>query len=212
MQLLPTDHISTKKQARKLFLCERNSFSEEDIDLMSRSLCNILFEQIKTFDVQTVLLFFPFRQEPTLIPLMTQLLNVGIRTAFPVSHKDEIHLEFRYVESIDDFVDGEYGIKEPNVFCNTVIYFSDCICIVPALAFDKTGMRIGYGKGYYDRFLENFPGVSIGVTFSKFIVSKLPIEEKDIPVDFIVTEKGVIIPDEKKYTPQSRSARNCKKD
>ncbi len=205
MQLLPTDQAHSKKQARELFLSARASISYKDTATMSQAVCDRLLGQIKLLDVRTVLLFFPVRREPNIFPLMELLSDIGIRTAFPVSHKNDTTLEFRYVKRIEDFLDGAYGIKEPKSSCETVTDFSACACIVPALAFDKKGTRIGYGKGYYDRFLKDFCGISIGVAFSSFVVDALPEESTDVPIDLIVTEGGVIIPNEKEYAPQKHS-------
>ena len=67
------------------------------------------------------------------------------------------------------------------------------LCLLPALSFDPTGNRLGYGKGYYDRFLATFPGVRAGVSYTKMMVKNLPAEEHDLPVKLIFTEKRVLV-------------------
>jgi 5-formyltetrahydrofolate cyclo-ligase len=64
------------------------------------------------------------------------------------------------------------------------------------LGFDRTGGRIGYGAGYYDRFLSKNPGLrKIGIAFACQEIEKLPVDETDMPMDFIITEDGIVFPD-----------------
>jgi 5-formyltetrahydrofolate cyclo-ligase len=85
---------------------------------------------------------------------------------------------------------GTYGINEPTKASPRASFTKNTICIVPALAFDKKGFRLGYGKGYYDRFLNNFEGISIGVAFDRFICDALPINDTDIAVGSIIKSSG----------------------
>lgn len=84
----------------------------------------------------------------------------------------------------------KYEIKDINISERRKI--GNDVCIVPALSFDRNGYRIGYGGGYYDRFLALFGGVKIGLCLNDFISDKIPSDVFDIRVDIIVTEKGVI--------------------
>ena len=70
---------------------------------------------------------------------------------------------------------------------------AQALCVVPALAFDSTGNRLGYGKGFYDRFLINFIGLSVGITFDELKCNSLPHENTDISVDIIITDKEIIL-------------------
>jgi hypothetical protein len=75
---------------------------------------------------------------------------------------------------------------------------------VPALSFDVYGNRIGYGKGYYDKYLESFPGVTMGVLYSTTMIKRVPTDAHDLPVDCMVTENGLILPlqDETRPAPK----------
>lgn len=82
--------------------------------------------------------------------------------------------------------------REPDVNkCKEVDDFSKSICIVPAIAYDKFGYRLGYGKGYYDRFLSAYHGICIGVQYDELVCEKLFIDKYDVPVDYIITQNGV---------------------
>ena len=86
------------------------------------------------------------------------------------------------------------SIPEPPSDLPTFEPKGHCVCIVPGLAFDKNGYRIGYGKGYYDRFLKDFNGTKIGLCRCDFLKDALPVNEFDHKVDMIITEKGIIVP------------------
>ncbi len=85
------------------------------------------------------------------------------------------------------------GIKEPKLFKRKAFKKDLDIIIVPGIAFDKRGYRIGYGAGFYDRFLKDFRGKKIGVAFDCCIVERVPVSKNDVPVDVILTEKRKIL-------------------
>ncbi len=103
-------------------------------------------------------------------------------------------MSFYKITSTEDLECGSFGVLEPRSHCEEAINNlkdRNAVCIVPAIAFDRSGHRLGYGMGYYDRFLRNFKGKKIGVVFSELLVDSLPFDRFDETVDFIVSEKGV---------------------
>ncbi len=100
---------------------------------------------------------------------------------------------FYYVKSFDDIESGAFGIKEPKAdVCAQVRNFSCSVCVVPALAYDVRGFRLGYGKGYYDRFLQKFNSISVGLCYNEFLRESLPADEHDVSVNFVFTENKII--------------------
>lgn len=194
MQLSP---INEKERLREQLLKRRASWTLNDADQASHTLCNKLLSFINDTKPDTVLLFYPIRREPDLLPLAKSLIDLKQKIAFPISHKSTRALEFKIIASIDALTVGAYSIPEPPDDAPTLTSTENSVCLVPALGFDRLGMRIGYGAGYYDRFLKNFSGISVGVAFSSFIFDELPTEATDIPVDVIITEGEVIIINEK---------------
>jgi 5-formyltetrahydrofolate cyclo-ligase len=99
-----------------------------------------------------------------------------------------------------DLAEGMYGIKEPVIEQCTIVHPRNIdVVFVPAFAFDKNGNRVGYGKGYYDTWLQHFPfSKRIGLAFDFQVVQQVPIESHDVPVARIVTEKRVVPVVEKK--------------
>lgn len=102
----------------------------------------------------------------------------------------KIDMKFYKISSISDLKPGAFGVLEPEN-CEQVSDFSDAVCILPGLGFDLQGYRLGYGKGYYDRFLANFKGKNIGVCYNICLKALIPHGKYDKMVDVLVTEKFV---------------------
>ena len=101
-------------------------------------------------------------------------------------------MRFYKIASFDDLESGYFGIREPKEYCEEIENNCNQICLVPALSYDRKGFRLGYGKGFYDRFLSDFDGVTIGLCYDNCIVDKLPGSVYDIPVNVLVTETEII--------------------
>ena len=115
----------------------------------------------------------------------------GKKVAVPKCIEDS-KMDFYYIESMDDLEDGSFGVKEPvESKCKKVADLSRGLCIVPGLSFDAEGYRLGYGKGYYDRFLSKFGGETVGLCYSNCIKWKLPHGKYDRAVDVIVTDRYI---------------------
>ncbi|MBO5495696.1 MAG: 5-formyltetrahydrofolate cyclo-ligase, partial [Eubacterium sp.] len=72
--------------------------------------------------------------------------------------------------------------------CERVTDFEGSLCVVPAVCYDNKGFRLGYGRGYYDRFLKNYISKSVGLCYNELLVDDLPVEEYDIPVGSVITD------------------------
>ena len=121
--------------------------------------------------------------------LIQKALTDGKQVAVPKcieGHK----MDFYVIRSFDDLEKGAFGLLEPKTdICPKVTSYYRAMCIVPGMSFDFRGCRIGYGGGYYDRFLADFNGSKIGICYSSCIQWKLPKGIHDTAVDLIVTEK-----------------------
>lgn len=111
----------------------------------------------------------------------------------PVSNPDDYSLTLSHLKSWEELNPGSYGILEPRVekIRKMKVEAIDLI-LVPGVAFDKKGNRLGHGKGYYDRLLEKTNATKVGLAFEFQIVDKIPTDENDKPVDIIITEERVI--------------------
>ena len=97
---------------------------------------------------------------------------------------------FRKVEDVSKLEKGEFDIPEPKD--NTPIQENHDVILIPCIGLDNQGNRIGYGFGFYDKYLEGSDAVKIGLSYSKQIVKTIPVSKNDIKMDWIVTEKDVI--------------------
>ena len=138
-----------------------------------------------------LLAYYPIKSEASVLPLVKLAFEIGKPVAMPISIKESYSLDFRIISSLDEMKLGAYSIPEPDTCSPRAILSERTLCIVPALAFDIKGNRLGYGKGFYDRFLSEFKGCSIGITFSELLSDSLPIDENDIAIHTVVTDKIV---------------------
>lgn len=101
-------------------------------------------------------------------------------------------MEFYYISSLSDVKEGSFGILEPERNPeNLALDFENSLCIVPGLSFDPEGNRLGYGKGYYDKFLRSYKGVSMGLCYGSFVKWSIPAGKFDVPVDFLATDSNI---------------------
>lgn len=142
-----------------------------------------------------LLMYVPTRREIDVLPIARHALENGKRIAFPCCDTKNHTMEFRLVSSLDQLtVTGSFGILEPSDEC--LVFTQDkaagnAVCLVPAIVYDKKGYRLGYGKGFYDRYLPSFIGTKVGFVYSDFIIGSVPRGRYDLSVDVLVTEKGV---------------------
>ena len=187
-----------KKQKRALFRALRASVSKEDKLSFDRAICDKICSLASFRFADTVLLYSPIGSEIDLTPVALRALELGKRIAFPICDTEHRVMTFKYVFTLDDLNVGTYSIPEPDIEAESFGGEENAICIVPALAFDKDGYRLGYGGGYYDKFLKIFRGVSLGVAYDSLIADALPRGIYDMPVNIILTERRNIVPNEKR--------------
>jgi len=117
-------------------------------------------------------------------------LSAGKCVAVPKCAGGSEVMDFCFIEDINDLTPGAFGIMEPGEGAKQVRDFSRGICIVPGLGFDDYGYRLGYGMGYYDRFLAGFGGVTVGLCYSNCVQAALPYGKFDRRVQYLITEKS----------------------
>lgn len=97
-------------------------------------------------------------------------------------------MDFCLIRSFDDLEPGTFSVLEPKQSCEVLTRFDNSLCVVPGLAFDMHGFRLGYGKGYYDRFLNAYHGYTVGICYNSCLYPSLPHGRFDCAVDLLVTE------------------------
>ncbi len=181
-----------KSQLRAKLMQIRNEIPEEEKISASVSVANRFISLASFRFAETILLYYPIKGEIDTVKIAEAALIMGKKIAFPLCNDKDSTMTYRIVSSLDELVSGTYGIPEPSK--NAPVYEPSPnkhdIIIVPAVGFDKEGYRIGYGRGYYDRYLCSFGGTAIGITYHKLLMPSLPRGRFDKKVDLILTEKG----------------------
>lgn len=187
-----------KKAERARYKALRAEISGEDKARFDDAICRRVISLSCFRFADTVLTYSPIGSEINVDRIALCALELGKKVAFPVCDTSSREMTFKYISSLDELQSGAYSILEPTADAACFSHIQHSLCIVPALAFDKHGFRLGYGGGYYDKFLKKFCGVTLGVTYDALIADKLPTGVYDVPVDVIVTERRSIIPNAKK--------------
>lgn len=172
----------------------RKKFSEIRKNIPCKSEKDILIKKIfleNSGNADTILIYASFGTEIDTISIAEELMKTHV-TAFPVSHENGI-MTFHIVRSIEELHKGMYGIYEPDISLPQPEITDHTICILPGLAFTPDGYRLGYGGGYYDRFLEKYPQIiKTALAYEELITENLPIMSHDVRADYIVTPERTV--------------------
>lgn len=148
-------------------------------------------ETVQSADI--ILLYASFGSEVSTEMILDKLLKSGKTVALPKCGNDG-KMTFHIITSMDQTSVGKYGITEPDVLLPVPVYSEKTVAIVPGLAFTENGGRLGYGGGYYDRFLAEFPFIyTIGVTYEELIADSLPCLSHDLTVCALATEERMVL-------------------
>lgn len=168
----------------------RNRYKEIRKSIKNKELLdNIIFNKIielKEYkESKMILIYVSLNDEVDTFKLIEHSLEIGKEVAVPKCEGDNIL--FYNIKTLLDLQEGRFRILEPRT--NEVVdNFSDSICIIPGIAFDKENNRIGYGRGFYDRFLEEYDGIKIGLAYRECICDKIDNETTDIKMDIVLTD------------------------
>ncbi len=186
-----------KTALRKKYSSLRASITDVDHHAFSSAIAENFLNSEEYKSAEAVLLYLSINREVRTRALVDRILKDGKKLALPVCF-DEGRMTFRYVTDKSQLVKGKFSAPEPDISCPEYEGGVSTVCVIPAIAFDKSGYRLGYGKGYYDRYLSRFDVVRVGFCFSELFVDSLPHGRYDAACDLIITEKGVFRPDENK--------------
>jgi len=184
------DLIAQKKSLRTQYLALRTSIPMTEKTTLDAALCREIAAHPTFLACDLLLCFFPVRGEPDLRDLYQLARERGIKTAFPRCVGTQ--MTFHTVESENELQEGRFGIRAPYADAPLATCSARTLCLVPALAAARDGTRLGYGGGFYDRFLPRFPGIALLPIYSALICDALPREQTDRTVHHILSEKGEI--------------------
>ena len=178
-----------KKQLRKQCRLTRQALPESDRLFASQQICNRIANLHQFKEARVVLTYMPIKSEVDLRPLFES--HPQITWVIPRILAEPEHGMLFHVYDPNLLVYHPFGMAEPSRNSAAVAPGEIQLALVPGLAYDRQGWRLGYGGGYYDRFLKDFPGISLGVVYEKLVLENLLRGIYDIPVNGVVTEMGL---------------------
>ncbi len=187
-----------KRALRRRFGAERAALGAEARDACDSRIRAVLAEFAPYASAPLVLAYLSYRDEVDTVELARDILALGRRLAVPRCVPARHEMTFFEIASLDDVSAGYKGILEPASHVVDSLSPDDAdlaasVCLVPALAFDRRGFRLGYGGGYYDRFLAAYKGTAIGLARAPQISEEgLPVDRYDQRVSFIATDAGIL--------------------
>ena len=177
--------VSIEKAAlRKHLLEKRDATSAELRDIASEKIHENLKKNSSFVNAQNIACYFPIGSEVDTHDVMLNILEQGKNLLLPRIIDENI--EFYIVQNLEKLEKGSFEIMEPKDNCNRAKKI-DCV-LIPTVGASKSGIRLGYGKGYYDRFLVSTDAIKISLTYSKQIVKSIPSDSHDIKMDWMITE------------------------
>ena len=187
-----------KKSIRNEIIARRDALSLQERKEKSEKIKEYVLAQEPVQQADVIFGFLNFGSEVSMKPLLEKLLHDGKTIYVPYTEKGNPEMKVLKLHSYDDLELGNYGILTPKEE-NRVWGEKEKIDVifVPGVAFSPDGYRIGYGAGYYDRFIQSLPQkpYKLGIGYSLQRVSSIPIEDHDQPIDALITEDGVYIPE-----------------
>lgn len=185
----------SKKDIRETALKQREEIQENALRLYSERIVNSLLNQPEVLAASKICIYSSYNHEVDTDSLINKLIQMGKEVYAPVSYKGGT-MDFYRIFDINELVPGYKGIREPNrieehKLLPEALSHKD-IVILPIVAFDNKLNRIGYGKGFYDRYLFRCKSVNrIGLALSVQRTERIPVDEYDIRLDKIITEEEI---------------------
>ena len=176
-----------KAARRKELLALRRAMPKEEHAALDAALVAHIAAHPYFLNADALLGFFAMRGEPDLSPLYRMAMARGVPVYLPRVKDGE--MRFYRFEGEDALTPDDFGVLSPSEAAE-VVPTTRTLCLLPGLAADKSGVRLGYGGGFYDRFLPSFTGKVIFPLYSRFLVERLPAEPTDCLIACIITEKG----------------------
>lgn len=178
--------MEQKSRLRALIREQKRLYAAAQLSAMSEAVCNSICNHGQWRVASTVLLYHPLPDEVDVRPLIQQAQLLGHRILLPVVQGD--HLELSLYQGEEALRAGAYNIMEPEgSFLPCEAYGQIEFAIIPGMAFDASGHRLGRGKGYYDRLLPLLPAAyKVGVCFPFQFLTDVPSDEFDVPMNEVV--------------------------
>ncbi|NCD25724.1 MAG: 5-formyltetrahydrofolate cyclo-ligase [Deltaproteobacteria bacterium] len=187
---------SNKAELRNLFRTRRHNLTRDKRSDASARIRARLLDLPETRLAGSVLLYVPTKNEVDTWPLLEHFWTVGVQVLLPRCRDNQPgFMDIHAVNSAAELGPGQFGLTEPILGLAPLVTEPEPdLILVPALAFDRRGFRLGFGGGYYDRFLTclTHPHLRVGLAYDFQIAERLPAEPWDMPVQCIITQDTII--------------------
>lgn len=187
----PIDIRKYKQELRLKCRERRTNMEAENKKLLDNSIAENVKRLKEYRPAKTLLVYMSTPIEVDTVKIIENAWADGKRVAIPRCIPNSRDMEFHYIESFDEVAPGTFSVLEPDPTLPIVTDFSGCLMIVPGMQFDMKGYRIGYGKGYYDRYMVRFTGISAGICYSEELRPFMYHGRYDQSVDIVVTDKRI---------------------
>ena len=173
-----------KKELRRQIREQKRAMTVEQIEEASRRLGELFINTPQYKNAKTIYGYLPYNQEVRTVPMLEQAIRDGKRVAVPKCYGDE--MKFIYMDDLSKVELGYANIPEP-IEDGPVAEDKTALVLMPGLAFTEKGDRMGYGGGFYDKFLAAEPDhPTVALCYAFQMVETLPTAEYDIPVDCVL--------------------------
>jgi len=186
----------SKAEMRQMLRDYRDRLSPEEVAKKSDRVFKRLFSLPVFIEANTVLFYMSYRNELDTRKIIQRSIQISKNICLPRMVVDTSDLDVYEINNIEkDTAPGILGITEPRLDakkCEDLRKID--LCIVPAIAFDRRGHRIGWGKGFYDRFLPKLPASTkkFGIAYDFQVLERIKSHDRDVPLDGLITEDEVI--------------------
>jgi 5-formyltetrahydrofolate cyclo-ligase len=184
----PTSTANAKSDLRRQIRERLSGMTPQQREAASLQICDRLRQQAIWKSADSILFFAPLATEPDIWPLLEEAFLARKAVALPRFSAETQSYQACVVQNLKtDLQIGQFGIREPSASCPEIPLNRLDLVLVPSVAFDLQGHRLGRGKGFYDRLLVGVRCVKYGIGFDEQIVDAVPVEPLDVLVDYILT-------------------------
>ena len=183
--------MKEKTELRKQWMEREGSLSKSYITKSNAGISRNIFGLREFQGAETVLFFYSIWNEPDTHEMIRHAFDLGKTIALPRTYPKGI-MKARKIAGFDELTPTRFGIPEPHESAPEISPDNLDFIVVPAVAFDRDGYRLGHGAGYYDKYLSSTCAFTCGITREKMLVRRVPREKYDVPVKCIVTENEIL--------------------
>ncbi|OHW61437.1 putative 5-formyltetrahydrofolate cyclo-ligase [Andreesenia angusta] len=187
----------TKSELRREYTQMREAMDQSEVERLSEKIIDTILKLPVFKRAETVMVYLNFKNEVDSLKMIEESYKAGKKVVIPYCEKETMEIIPSELNDIEtEIVKGKNGYLQTKKDCVKPVPIEDIdLIVVPGIAFDKRCYRLGFGAGYYDRFLRklNFEKPTIGLCYDFQIIHSIPIEGHDVPLDFVITEERILV-------------------